>query len=87
MQNHNLNYGFPTVFGRELYSEFKNFVHPLLPTVLRDGIICSKRCATDYKQFAPIWEQRLAELGGLDAAQKPVMDRTGKLQRVWSDDA
>lgn len=28
MQKHNLDYGFPTVFGRELYSEFKNFVHP-----------------------------------------------------------
>ncbi|WP_421725517.1 iron-containing alcohol dehydrogenase [Bauldia sp.] len=28
MAQKNLNYGFPTVFGRELYSEFKNFVHP-----------------------------------------------------------
>jgi len=28
MQNSRLDYGFPTVFGRELYSEFKNFVHP-----------------------------------------------------------
>ncbi|MCP4383970.1 MAG: iron-containing alcohol dehydrogenase family protein, partial [Hyphomicrobiales bacterium] len=28
MPQESLSYGFPTVFGRELYSEFKNFVHP-----------------------------------------------------------
>ncbi len=28
MHHESLSYGFPTVFGRELYSEFKHFVHP-----------------------------------------------------------
>lgn len=28
MPHEPLSYGFPTVFGRELYSEFRNFVHP-----------------------------------------------------------
>ncbi len=28
MSEQKLEYGFPTVFGRGLYEEFKNFVHP-----------------------------------------------------------
>ena len=33
MPHEPLSYGFLTVFGRELYSEFRNFVHPPFPVV------------------------------------------------------